>query len=182
MSVLPPVSWSMNWKPPKLPTPCTAGGWITATRPPLGWNMRRLQFGRKVGHDIRGGVTLCRGVDPAGLVLINIMPALEALPVKLKPMTENAPTTSLFGIDDGLRAFGERSGVGQRRARGRLHDADQEALIFLRNEAGGDFLVDPDGGAKARKENQEQDITQLQGDVNDLRIGSGQPGNEASAP
>ena len=31
---------------------------MTATRPPLGWNMRLMQLGREVGHDIRGGVAL----------------------------------------------------------------------------------------------------------------------------
>ena len=59
------------------------------------------------------------------------MPALEEPPERLKPMTEKAPAMSWLLGDDGLRAVGQCAGIGQRRARRRLHDDHQVALILL---------------------------------------------------
>ena len=47
------------------------------------------------------------------------------------------------------------------------------ALIFLRNKARGNALIDPHRGAKAGKKDQQQNVAQLQGDMNDLARRSG---------
>ncbi len=77
----------------------------------------------------------------------------------------------LIGIDDGLGAFCQCRRVGQGRARGRLHNAHQEALVFLGNKAGGNALIDPDGSSESDKEYDEQGITQLQRNMNDFCVG-----------
>ena len=89
------------------------------------------------------------------------MPALEALPEKLKPMTEKAPAMSGFWAMMASARSASAVGVSQRRARRRLHDDHQVALVLLRNEAGGHMLVDPDRCAQAGKEEHQQHIAQL---------------------
>ena len=83
-----------------------------------------------------------------------------------------APPTSWILRNDGLRRVGKCRGVGKRRARRRLHDHHQVALIFLRNEAGGNVLVDPHRCAQPGEEHQQQHIAQSQRDMNDARIGA----------
>ena len=63
VSVLPPWSCSMNWKPPKLPTPCTAGGWNAATRPPLGTNISICSLGERSAHNVGGRVAFAARAD-----------------------------------------------------------------------------------------------------------------------
>ena len=102
------------------------------------------------------------------------MPALDALPAKLKPMI--GEQSAHIGIlrDDGRAAIGKGRGVGQRGARRRLHDHHEIALIFLGNKAGGNVTVDPDGCAQPGEEEHQQHVAQLQRHVNDARIGAGQ--------
>src|SRR5580704_5795608 len=68
--------------------------------------------------------------------------------------------------------------VVQRSTRRCLYHAYQIVLIFLRNEPGRHVVVHEIRGRKSGKEDHQQQITQFQGDVNDLRIRSAKPKDE----
>ena len=137
----------------------------------VGREHQHLQLGREVGHDVGGGVAFAapliggRGGHKHHARVGGAAGEAEA---------HDGKCSGDIGIlrDDGLCPVGQRGGVCQRRARRRLHDHHQVALVFLRNEAGGNVLVHPNRCAQAGEEDEQQQIAQLQRDMNDACIGA----------
>ena len=169
-----PWSWSSNWKPPKLPTPCTAGGWNNGHETTVGREHEHLQLGRKAGDDVGRGVALAAPLV-GGLGGDKHQAGIGSASAEAEAHHRECANDIRVLTDDGRGAVGERAGVSQRRAGRRLDDDDEIALIFLGNEAGGYVQIHPHRSGKPGEEQHQQHVANAKGDVNRSRIGTAHP-------
>ncbi len=150
------------------------GGFEHGNQAAIGREQETAEFGREVGHDVGSGVAFAAPLI-GGFGADEHEALVGGAPGKAEAHYRERADDIGIGSHDGLGAVSQCAGVGERGARGRLHDDEEVALIFLGNEAGGHALVDPHRCAQAGEEDQQQKVAELQGDVDGLAVAPSEP-------
>ena len=163
--VFPPRSSTINWNPPKFPSPCTAGGEKgTITAPVIRPSGPRMRFTIAVGGMRFAGALLERRER------CKIIARFGAPPLKLNPAAVNAPSISGILLSTASALAGNVRRVRERRSLRRLNRDDQISGVFFRNESARNVAVKPVSHSERGEKHDHRGNCQPHGDAQRSRV------------